>query len=80
MGILKKTFSSDNFELNWRRFLLQGMLILGIGITVALSSILNSDAVLMSAQEFSWLPLIGFIIFALGLQELIEALFSKISR
>ncbi|MGR8953293.1 MAG: hypothetical protein ACU83V_12895 [Gammaproteobacteria bacterium] len=35
---------------------------------------------LLGAMEFSWLPLSGMIIFFLGLQECMEAFFSKISR
>ena len=80
MKILEKSFSSENFAVNWRRLLLQGILIMVIGVTVALSSVLKADAVVLAAKEYSWLPLTGIIIFVLGLQECLEAFFAKISR
>lgn len=80
MTTSEKPFSSENFAVGWRRLLFQGVLLIVIGVMVATSSVLNSEAVVLAAKEFSWLPLTGIIICALGLQECLEAFFSKISR
>lgn len=50
------------------------------GLTFALASALKSDAVVMSARFFSWLPICGIIILALGLLECLDALFAKDMR
>jgi len=80
MKIPEKTFSSENFDVNWRRILIQGIFLLLIGFNLAMASIFKSDTMVLSASEFSWLPLSGMIILFLGLQECMEAFFSKISR
>lgn len=80
MKIFHKAILSDNFALNWRRLIVQGVILIIIGMTVAFSCILNADAVVMAAREFSWLPLSGIIIFLLGIQECLEAFFARISR
>jgi uncharacterized membrane protein HdeD (DUF308 family) len=80
MKILEKTFSSENFEVNWLRIFIQGILLMLIGFNMALASIFHVNAVVLNAKEFSWLPLSGLIVLFLGLQECTEALFSKISR
>ena len=80
MNTEEQPFSSEKFTVSWRRLLFQGVLLIMVGLTVAASSVLNSNAVVLAAKEFSWLPLIGIIIFALGLQECLEAFFSKVSR
>jgi uncharacterized membrane protein HdeD (DUF308 family) len=80
MKILDKTFSSENFEVNWLRIFVQGALLLLIGFNMALASVFHVNAVVLNASEFSWLPVSGLIILFLGLQECMAALFSKTSR
>jgi uncharacterized membrane protein HdeD (DUF308 family) len=80
MKIPEKTFSTENFDVNWRRILIQGIFLLLIGFNLAMASIFKSDTMVLSASEFSWLPLSGIIILLLGIQECMEAFFSKISR
>jgi uncharacterized membrane protein HdeD (DUF308 family) len=70
----------ERFEMNWQRLLVEGMLILLTGLTFALASILKSEAVVMSARFFSWLPVCGMIVFALGLLECLDALLAKEQR
>ena len=80
MDKTNKSFEEENYSISWIRFFIQGMILLGLGITFAISSVMNTDAVIMSAREFSWLPAAGLIIFVLGLQEILDAFITKIPR
>ena len=80
MNIFEKLFQLEDYEISWKRLLIQGTIIMVMGITVAISSFLNRDVMIMSAREFSWLPVSGMIIFFLGLVECLEAYYAKASR
>lgn len=77
MKSLAKLIRNERFEMNWLRLLVQGVLILLTGITFAFTSVVKSDAVILSATLFSWLPVCGMIVLSLGLLEWLDALFSK---
>lgn len=66
--------------MNWPRLLLQGLVILVMGLILAAASVLNSNAVIMSARSFSWLPLCGMTLLGLGVLECIDAFFSREQR
>ncbi|MCK5829117.1 MAG: hypothetical protein KAH20_02325 [Methylococcales bacterium] len=70
----------EKYPVSWKRLLVQGIIILLLGLVLSISSIVNADAIIMSAREFSWLPVGGLILFFLGVQECFEAFFAKISR
>ncbi len=80
MNIFRKLFQLEDYEISWKRIITQGTIIMVLGMTVALSSVLNRETVIMSAREFSWLPVSGMIIFFLGLIECLEAYYAKASR
>jgi uncharacterized membrane protein HdeD (DUF308 family) len=80
MNIFKKVFQSEHYEISWKRILLLGSIIMILGILLAISSFFKTNTIIMSAREFSWLPVSGMIIFILGLLECIEAYFAKASR
>lgn len=77
---MKNRLQKEQFDKSWLRLFIQGLFLLLIGLILAFSSILNADAVVMAAREFSWLPLSGMVIFILGIQECIEAYFAKVYR
>ena len=70
----------ERFNMNWRRLLMQGLVIFLMGLILVFASVLNPDAVVMSARYFSWLPLCGIIILALGLLECFDAFLAKEQR
>ncbi len=80
MDNTNKSFEDESYSISWIRLFIQGLILLGVGITFAISSVMNTDAVIMSAREFSWLPAAGLIIFILGLQEILDAFITKIPR
>lgn len=64
----------------WQRLFIQGAIILLLGGILALASIFNGHAIILNADELSWLPASGMLLLALGLLECIEAKFTKNSR
>ena len=80
MKLFAKSTCTERFEMNWPRLLLQGLVILVMGLILAVASVLNSNAVIMSARSFSWLPLCGMTLLGLGVLECIDAFFSREQR
>lgn len=80
MKLLDKLSQAHQFDLNWQRQCTQGAIISLTGLTFSLASMLQSDAVIMSATYYSWLPVCGIIILALGLLEYLDAFFAKEQR
>ena len=76
MNILKN-FHYQRTEINWWRLALEGLLILLTGLTFAFASAIKSDAVVMNARLFSWLPICGIVLSSLGILSCIDAVFSK---
>lgn len=70
----------ENFAISWKRLMIQGLVIMLLGMALALFSVTNSEAVILSARTFSWLPICGIFLLILGVQECIEAFFAKVSR
>ncbi len=80
MNLLEKLFSYERFEMDWRRLLVQGALIVLTGATLAMASALNPDAVVLTARHLSWLPVSGMVILSLGLLECLDAALAKETR
>jgi uncharacterized membrane protein HdeD (DUF308 family) len=80
MTLLDKLSQAHQFDLNWQRQCVQGSIILLTGLTFSLASVLQSDAIVMSATYYSWLPVCGIIILALGLLGYLDAFFAKEQR
>ena len=80
MKLLESPARFERFNMNWRRLLMQGLVIFLVGLILVFASVLNPDAVVMSARYFSWLPLCGIIILALGLLECLDAFLAKEQR
>lgn len=80
MKLIKIFSDFERFEMNWQRLFVQGAIILLTGGVLALASLVQPDAVVMSARFFSWLPLCGMVILSLGLLECLDAFFAKEQR
>jgi len=80
MSKTKAPINEEKFTISWKRLMIQGVIILLLGMLLALSSVTNSDAVILSARRFSLLPASGIFLLVLGIQECLEAFFAKVSR
>lgn len=77
----RDTFSQfEQFGTSPHRIKARGMALAFAGATLALASMLNPNAMLMHATEFSWLPAAGWIVVAVGLVECFDAAIAKESR
>lgn len=63
-----------------RRLLLRGAVLLFIGTMLTLASVLNPNATLMHATDFSWLPAAGLVVVAVGALECFDAAIAKDAR
>lgn len=80
MNPFKKFFYSERFEMDWRRLMAQGIVIMLMGIALVLVSTVRSNVIILSARELSWLPASGMVILALGLLECLDAFLAKETR
>ena len=80
MNPFKKFFQAERFEMDWRRLIVQGLVIMLIGITLVLLCIVRSHVIILSAKGLSWLPASGMVILALGVVECLDAFLAKETR
>ena len=80
MALLNKLSRFDGFEMDWRRLIVQWTIIMCAGVFLALASITDTDVIVLSAREFSWLPVSGMIILCLGLLECLDSFLAKEQR
>jgi len=67
----------EHFGTDPRRLLFRGTVLLGIGASLAAASVLNPNASLMHASDFSWLPAASLVLLAVGLLESFDAAIAK---
>jgi uncharacterized membrane protein HdeD (DUF308 family) len=80
MSESEKASRLGSMNIGWQRFIIQGTIIMFVGALLALASVANPDAVILSARYFSWLPVSGMFIVLLGIMGCLEALFAKEQR
>ncbi len=80
MNELEKSSHFGKLTMDWKRLLTQGIITLVLGVLMALASIANPDALILSARGFSWLPVSGMFLFLLGIIGCLEAFFAKEQR
>ena len=77
MKVIAKIHHFQGFEKDWRRLITQGIITLLVGLLMALGSIINSDVIVFSAKEFSWLPVCGLFLLSLGVLGCLKAIVAK---
>lgn len=80
MKLLTKLHRFEGFEVNWVHLLSISSSVLFIGGMMTLGCIIKPDIVILSARGFSWLPLSGIILLALGLLGCLDAFLAKEQR
>lgn len=80
MNPFKNFYRSERFEMNWRRMVAQGVVIMFMGIGLILVSVVRPNVIILSARDLSWLPASGMVILALGLVECLDAFLAKETR
>lgn len=72
--------NSDRFELSWQRHVLQGGIILILGLLLAIACLFNPEAIILGARLFSWLPISGVMILGFGFLECVDGFLAKHQR
>ncbi len=80
MKLFKRLAHFEGFDQDWRRLIVQGILTMLMGTLLALASVTNSDAIILSAREFSWLPVSGLFLLLLGLFGIMDSFLAKHQR
>lgn len=77
MNLREKFSTFEHTGTNWQRLLLRGSLMLLIGFGLVLGTVFKHDVIIFQVRDFSWLPVCGFVVLAVGLLECFDAFIAK---
>lgn len=77
MNLREKFSKIEYVGTDWRRLLIRGSLMLVIGVILVVATVFKHDVIIMQVRDFSWLPVCGFVVLAVGLLECFDALIAK---
>ncbi len=80
MKLLTKLNRFEGFETDWRRLMIVSISVMLMGAFMTLASILKPDIIILSARDFSWLPISGMLIMSLGILACLDAFLAKQQR
>jgi uncharacterized membrane protein HdeD (DUF308 family) len=80
MNLQDKLSNLQHTGISWWRYLIRGGVMLVVGVTLILLTILKPDVMLFHARDTSWLPICGFVVLAIGFLECFDALIAKESK
>jgi uncharacterized membrane protein HdeD (DUF308 family) len=73
MNLREKFSTLEHTGTDWRRLLIRGALLLLIGVGLVAGTLFKPDVIILQVRDFSWLPLCGFVVLAVGLLECFDA-------
>ncbi|MFZ2172000.1 MAG: hypothetical protein WAW61_20455 [Methylococcaceae bacterium] len=77
MNLREKFSKIEYVGTDWRRLLIRGSLMLLIGAGLVVATVFKHDVIIMQVRDFSWLPVCGFVVLAVGLLECFDAALAK---
>lgn len=77
MNLHEKFSPLEHSGTNWLRLLIRGSLMLLIGVGLVAGTVFQHDVIIMQVRDFSWLPVCGFVVLAVGLLECFDAAIAK---
>ena len=80
MKLLAKLHRFEGFEADWRWLISVSSCVMLIGAFTTLACIIKPDIVILSAKDFSWLPISGMLIMSLGVLACLDAFLAKKQR
>ena len=80
MKLLTKLYRFEGFEADWRRLIFVSICVLLIGALMTIASLIKPDVIILSARDFSWLPIGGALVMFLGILECLDAFLAKKQR
>jgi uncharacterized membrane protein HdeD (DUF308 family) len=77
MNLREKFAAKEYMGTDWRRLLIRGSLMLLIGLGLVAGTVFKHDVIIFQVRDFSWLPICGFVVLAVGLLECFDAFIAK---
>ena len=78
--LLTRLYRFEGFEADWRRLIVVSICVLFIGVFMTLANLIKPDIIILSAKDFSWLPISGALVMSLGVLECLDAFLAKKQR
>ncbi|MDD5322483.1 MAG: hypothetical protein PHD43_18100 [Methylococcales bacterium] len=77
MNLREKFSKTEYVGTDWRRLIIRGALMLVTGVGLVIATVVKHDVIIMQVRDFSWLPVCGFVVLAVGLLECFDAFIAK---
>ena len=73
MNLREKFSTLEHTGTDWRRLWIRGSLMLFIGVALVAGTLFKHDVIIFQVRDFSWLPVCGIVVLAVGLLECFDA-------
>ena len=73
MNLREKFSTLEHTGTSWLRLLIRGSLMLLVGVALVAGTVFQHDVIIMKVRDFSWLPVCGLVVLAVGLLECFDA-------
>ena len=77
MNLSEKFSTLEHTGTDWRRLWIRGSLMLFIGVALVAGTLFKHDVIIFQVRDFSWLPVCGIVVLAVGLLECFDAAIAK---
>jgi uncharacterized membrane protein HdeD (DUF308 family) len=77
MNLREKFSTLEHTGTSWLRLMIRGSLMLLIGAGLVLGTLFKHDVIIFQVRDFSWLPVCGFVVLAVGFLECFDAFKAK---
>ena len=77
MNLREKFSTLEHTGTDWRRLLIRGSLMLFIGVALVAGTLFKHDVIIFQVRDFSWLPVCGIVVLAVGFLECFDAATAK---
>jgi len=77
MNLREKFSTLEHTGTDWRRLLIRGSLMLFIGVALVAGTLFKHDVIIFQVHDYSWLPVCGIVVLAVGLLECFDAAVAK---
>jgi len=77
MNLREKFTTIEYTGTDWRRLWIRGSLMLFIGVALVAGTLFKHDVIIFQVRDFSWLPVCGIVVLAVGLLECFDAAIAK---
>jgi uncharacterized membrane protein HdeD (DUF308 family) len=77
MNLREKFSTLEHTGTDWRRLWIRGSLMLFIGVALVAGTLFKHDVIIFQVRDFSWLPVCGIVVLAVGLLECFDAAIAK---